>query len=146
VLLHDPEEEHDCFSDNTHYSHFYNVQGIANVYSGKYKKVNGELLTGPSLLSLIETKNSATATEITNTINSSLSAAQKLVDSAEKEGIAYDQLLAEGNTSGNAKIIQLVNALLEQTKAIEAGVASLGLNTIEFEGSDSLDDQDAVFQ
>ena len=23
LLLHDPEEEHDCFSDNTHNAHFY---------------------------------------------------------------------------------------------------------------------------
>ena len=24
LMLHDPEEEHDCFSDNTHNSHFFN--------------------------------------------------------------------------------------------------------------------------
>ena len=146
VLLHDPEEEHDCFSDNTHYAHFYDVQGIANVYSGTYKKSNGQLLTGPSLSSLIKAKDSDVDGELTASINASLSAAQALVDSAEKEGIAYDQLLAEGNTSGNAKIMRLVSALLEQTKAIEAGVVTYGLNAIEFEGSDSLDNQDAVFQ
>ena len=26
LLLHDPEEEHDCFSDNTHNSHYYDVR------------------------------------------------------------------------------------------------------------------------
>ena len=75
-----------------------------------------------------------------------LRSAQILVDSAEKDGIAYDQLLAEGNASGNAKILALVNALLDQTKAIEVAVSSYGLTSIEFEGSDSLDNQDAVFQ
>jgi len=146
VLLHDPEEEHDCFSDNTHNSHFYDVKGIANVYSGEYKKVNGELVSGPSVSDLVKKQSTSVDTDIVNTINASLSAAQVLVDSAEKQGVAYDQLLAEGNTQGNAKIMALVNALLEQTKAIEAGVASVGLNSVEFEGSDSLDDQDAVFQ
>ena len=36
LLLHDPEEEHDCFSDNTHNSHFYDALGIRNVYLGRY--------------------------------------------------------------------------------------------------------------
>ena len=36
-MLHDPEEEHDCFSDNTHNSHYYDAQGIANVYLGRYR-------------------------------------------------------------------------------------------------------------
>src|SRR3546814_13690158 len=28
LLLHDPEEEQDCFSDNTHNSHYYDVEGM----------------------------------------------------------------------------------------------------------------------
>src|SRR5699024_1997438 len=47
------EDEHDCFSDNTHNSHFYNGLGIRNVYLGEYRRVNGELLSGPSLASLV---------------------------------------------------------------------------------------------
>ena len=146
VLLHDPEEEHDCFSDNTHYAHFYDIQGIANVYFGTYTRTNGSVLSGPSLSSLIKAKDQAVDTQLVDTINASLSAAQALVDSAEKKGVAYDQLLAEGNTSGNAKIFKLVDALLEQTKAIESAVNIYGLGDIEFEGSDSLDNTDAVFQ
>ncbi|MCP5014883.1 MAG: peptidase, partial [Ketobacter sp.] len=30
------EDEHDCFSDNTHFSHFYDAKGIENVYYGTY--------------------------------------------------------------------------------------------------------------
>ena len=41
LLLHDPEEEHDCFSDNTHNSHYYNVVGIRNVYLGRYVRLDG---------------------------------------------------------------------------------------------------------
>src|SRR5690606_24646784 len=32
LMLNDPEEEHDCFSDNTHNSHYYDQIGIRNVY------------------------------------------------------------------------------------------------------------------
>lgn len=146
VLLHDPEEEHDCFSDNTHNSHYYDVLGISNVYLGTYTAVDGKIISGPSLSSLIKAQKPEVDTELVRTLGSSLAAAQGLVDSAEKDGVAYDQLLAEGNTAGNAKIMKLVNALLDQTKAIEAAVNSYGLRSIEFEGSDSLDDQDAVFK
>ena len=34
----------------------------------------------------------------------------------------------------------------EQTKAIEQMVVALNLGTLEFEGSDSLDDPEAIFQ
>ncbi len=49
VLLHDPEEEHDCFSDNTHNSHYYDAKGIQNVYLGQYTRVDGSVVEGPSL-------------------------------------------------------------------------------------------------
>ena len=38
-----------------------------------------------------------------------------------------------------------INALLAQTKAIEKAVAELGLESIAFEGSDSLDAPEKVF-
>ncbi len=47
LLLNDPEEEHDCFSDNTHNSHYYDALGIKNVFMGQYGRVNGELVGGP---------------------------------------------------------------------------------------------------
>lgn len=43
LLLHDPEEEHDCFSDNTHISHLYDAVGIRNVYHGSYTRVDSTL-------------------------------------------------------------------------------------------------------
>ena len=46
LLLHDPEEEHDCFSDNTHYSHYYDALGIQNIYLGEYRRIDGTMVTG----------------------------------------------------------------------------------------------------
>ena len=37
LLLHDPEEEHDCFSDNTHNSHYYDQVGMMEIWNGKYE-------------------------------------------------------------------------------------------------------------
>jgi putative iron-regulated protein len=49
LLLHDPEEEHDCFSDNTHISHLYDAVGIRNVYLGSYTRIDGSTVKGPSI-------------------------------------------------------------------------------------------------
>ncbi|MCB1926208.1 MAG: peptidase, partial [Gammaproteobacteria bacterium] len=46
LMLHDPEEEHDCFSDNTHWSHYNDALGIRNVYTGTYRRVDGSTLSG----------------------------------------------------------------------------------------------------
>jgi len=146
VLLHDPEEEHDCFSDNTHFSHYYDLVGIQNVYTGNYKTSDGKQLTGPSVSDLVAEQDAAANQELLAQIENSIAKAQVLVDSAENDGVAYDQLLAEGNSAGNAKIMNVVTALLEQTKGIEKVVSVLDLEQLDIEGSDSLDSPTAVFQ
>ncbi len=52
---------------------------------------------------------------------------------------SYDQMIGEDNAEGNAVVRRVVDALLDQTKAIERAVAALDLKAIEFVGSDSLD-------
>ncbi|MFP3387038.1 imelysin family protein, partial [Tritonibacter sp. SIMBA_163] len=54
LKLNDPEEEHDCFSDNTPNSHYYDGLGSQNVYLGEYVRVNGEVVSGPALADLLE--------------------------------------------------------------------------------------------
>ena len=145
LMLHDPEEEHDCFSDNTHYSHFYNQVGIANVYLGRYQRVDGSTVTGPSLSSLVAAKDSAIDMELKARIQATKTAMQVMVDRA-KSVEAYDQMIGEGNAEGNAVIEDVVQSLTTQTQSIERAVAVLGLGQIAFEGSDSLDNPSAVFQ
>ena len=59
---------------------------------------------------------------------------------------AYDQMIGSGNKEGNAVVQAAIDALLDQTKSIEAAVSVLELDTLEFEGSDSLDDPSKVFE
>lgn len=40
----DQEDEHSCFSDNTHRDIFLNMQGVINVYEGKYGAIEGASL------------------------------------------------------------------------------------------------------
>ncbi len=138
LLLHDPEEEHDCFSDNTHWSHFNDVLGIRNVYTGVYQRVDGSTLSGPSLSDLVAAKDAAVDKNLREHLDATLGEMQVLVDTAQA-GEAYDQMIGEGNASGNAKVQAAIDALVAQTRAIEKAVDAMGLEAIAFEGSDSLD-------
>jgi len=138
VMLHDPEEEHDCFSDNTHWSHYNDALGIKNVYTGSYTRIDGSKVSGPSLSDLVAAKDAGVDKDVRDHLNATLAKMGVLVDSANN-GVAYDQLLAEGNDEGNAKIMAAVDALVAQTKAIEKAVGAMELASIAFEGSDSLD-------
>ena len=138
LLLHDPEEEHDCFSDNTHWSHFNNALGIRNVYTGNYTSTSGEVVKGPSLSDLVASADSSADQQLRDDLNATLEKMQVIVDSA-KSGESYDQLIGERNASGNAKVKSAIEALVTQTRSIEQAVNVMGLEKIAFEGSDSLD-------
>ncbi|MGE0372017.1 MAG: imelysin family protein [Gammaproteobacteria bacterium] len=146
LMLHDPEEEHDCFSDNTHFSHYYDAMGIRNVYTGSYVRVDGSRLSGPSIAELVAAKSPDADKALRKGLDATLAKMQVLVDSAEKKGVHYDQLIGEGNKEGNAMVMAAIDALLEQTKLIEKAVTALDISAIEFEGSDSLDNPETIGQ
>jgi len=145
LMLHDPEEEHDCFSDNTHNSHFYDVEGISNVYLGRYKRVDGRIVKGPSLAALVRKVSPVAGKAMEARLATTMAAFTALKQRAEKVE-AYDQMIAEKNTKGNAVVQAAIDALVAQTKALEKAVKALGLKPIAFEGSDSLDDPSKVFK
>lgn len=145
VLLHDPEEEHDCFSDNTHNSHLNDAIGIASAYTGEYTRIDGTKMTGPSLSELVAAKDPALDAEMKSKLEKTLAAMNAMAKRAETVE-AYDQMIGEGNTEGNATVQAAIDGLIDQTKTIERIIASQDLGAVELEGSDSLDNPEAVFQ
>ena len=145
VLLNDPEEEHDCFSDKTHNSHYYDGLGIRNVYLGEYVRADGSLVSGESLSSLVAEADPAVDAALTDALDHTMARLGRIKTAAEA-GFAYDRMLERGNDAGEALIMGAVDALVAQTSDIERAVTALGLDGIGFEGSDSLDNPDAVFQ
>ncbi|WP_340109015.1 imelysin family protein [Pikeienuella sp. HZG-20] len=145
LMLNDPEEEHDCFSDNTHNSHFYDGLGIRNVYTGAYVRIDGRIVSGPSVSDLV----AEAAPDVDAALRLDLDrtmAALSAIKTVAEAGKAYDQMLAPGDAEGEALIMRAVDALIAQTRGIERAVGALNLSPIAFEGSDSLDAPDAVFQ
>ena len=145
LMLNDPEEEHDCFSDNTHNSHYFDGLGVQNVYLGAYVRIDGSLVTGPSLADLVAEKDAALDVEMKTKLAATTLALGRIKTAAEA-GFKYDQMLERGNKAGEALVMGGVNGLVDQTGSIERIVSTLGLDQIAFEGSDSLDDPEAVFQ
>jgi putative iron-regulated protein len=145
LLLHDPEEEHDCFSDNTHNSHYNDIVGINNVYHGRYKRVDGSVVEGPSLAAFVREKDAAVADEMDAKLAATLKAAEAMKARAETKE-AYDQMIGEGNAEGNAAVQAVIDGLVTQTRSLERVIASLSVGDVTIEGSDSLDNPNAVFQ
>ncbi|WP_420584950.1 imelysin family protein [Ruegeria sp.] len=145
LMLNDPEEEHDCFSDNTHNSHYYDGLGVQNVYLGSYTRIDGTPVSGASLSDLVLASDPTLDTEMKAKLSTTMQALGRIKSTAEA-GFAYDQMLERGNEGGELLIMGGVNGLVDQTKTIERIVTTLDLDQIEFEGSDSLDNPNAVFQ
>ena len=145
VMLNDPEEEHSCFADNTHNDHYYNGVGIQNVYLGEYIRVDGTMITGPSLSDLVAETDAALDAEMQGKLGDAVMALGRIKIAAEA-GFAYDQMLERGNQAGETLIMGGVNGLIDQTRSIERVIAALGVDGVGIEGSDSLDDPNAVFQ
>lgn len=141
VLLHDPEEEHDCFSDNTHNSHYYDQVGMMEIWNGKYDGVTP--VSGPSIAELARDKAPDAAKRVDDAMAVTVEKIKAIKTKADSGEMAYDQMLAAGNETGNKMILDAVDALVAQARAIEAVVAALNLK-VKIEGSDSLDDPDKV--
>jgi putative iron-regulated protein len=138
LMIHDPEEEHDCFSDNTFASHYFDALGIRNVYLGRYRRIDGSVVEGPSVSDLVKTKQAGVDAEVRDKVEATMSAMTDLY----RRGVMvenYDQMIGEGNEAGNATVQHAVDALLGQTKSFERAIAVLDLHAIQFQGSDSLE-------
>ena len=130
-----PEDEQDCFSDNTHNSHFYDAKGVRNVYLGEYTRTDGTKMTGASLSSLVAKADPAADTALKADLAATEAKLQAMVDHANK-GEHYDQLIAAGNTAGNQIVRDAIAALVKQTGSIEQAAGKLGISDLNPDNAD----------
>jgi putative iron-regulated protein len=146
LLLHDPEEEHDCFSDNTHNSHYYDEIGIISIYEASYARIDGSVVKGASLSDLVKTASPDADKAVKAAMANAKARLQVIKDTADSGKMAYDQMIADGNKEGNQMIQDGIDSLIAQTHAIEKATDALKLGAVAIEGSDSLDNPSAVTQ
>ncbi|WP_286695776.1 imelysin family protein [Spongiibacter sp. UBA1325] len=124
------EDEHDCFSDNTHWSHYYNGLGISNVYKGEYQRIDGSWVRGPSLSQAVAASSAQADKALTAALSTTMARLQLLTQVAEhpERPQKFDMLIAPGNAQGRNLLGSILQALTNQTRAIEDAAASLGIN------------------
>ena len=112
----DQEDEHSCFSDNTHRDIILNFDGIKNVYIGKYGDIDG-----PSIADLVEQVNAEQNRETLNALNTS----ENNIDAI---AIPFDFAISEGaESTEGAKVQKAVTSLQNLGDQLTASATVLGL-------------------
>jgi putative iron-regulated protein len=126
LLTNSQEDEHSCFSDNTHRDIYLNAQGIHNSYLGRYQRVDGSVVQGPGVYDLLKVKDAALADRLKANLDTTMQKAA-VIDERAKGGMPFDQQVQLGIDEPN--IHAVIDALVAQTEEIESAIKVLGLTT-----------------
>ena len=118
----DQEDEHSCFSDNTHRDAVANAKGIENVWLGRYQRADGSVLQGPSLRDLVAARDAALAATLTQQMRGSVQAAEAIP-------APFDRAILSGHP-GRARIEATIQSLTAQSDQIVAAAAAIGLQKL----------------
>ena len=130
------EDEHDCFSDNTHHTLYFNAEGIRNIYLGEYKRVDGSVVKGPSVADLVAKADAQANTDLKADLDATQAKMQAIVDRAEKDGVHFDQMIAPADEADHKIISDAIASLVKQTGAIEKAAAALGIQDLKPDNAD----------
>ncbi len=120
----DQEDEHSCFSDNTHRDAVTNALGIENVWLGRYLRANGSLLQGASLRELVAARNPALAERTSAQIRRSVQAAEALQPPFDRE------IIGAADAPGRQRVRALIDSLVQQSKDIVEAAAAIGITKL----------------
>ena len=120
----DQEDEHSCFSDNTHRDIVANALGIENVWLGRYKRADGNVLQGPSLRDLVAARDAALADRTTKQIAGSVAAAQAIQAPFDRE------IMGGKEAPGRQRIQKTIDSLVQQSKDLVDAAAAIGITRL----------------
>jgi putative iron-regulated protein len=120
----DQEDEHSCFSDNTHRDAVTNAKGIENVWLGRFLRVDGSTLKGPSLRDLVAAKNVALADKTSQQISGSVKAAESIP-------APFDRAIAgPKDAPGRVSIEKTIASLTAQSGDLVAAANAVGISKL----------------
>ncbi len=114
------EDEHSCFSDNTHRDVVGDVKGLINVYRGSYLRLDGTTVSGPSLSEVVTHWDSS----LGDRLNAELEAT--LAD-AEAIQAPFDQEISGDNPEGRERVSAVIDDLDVVTASLVDAATLLGL-------------------
>jgi putative iron-regulated protein len=104
LLSSDQEEEQSCFSDTTSADLRANAAGIEHVYYGKYTRLDGTVVSGPSLADLVKEKDERVAQEVDARI-------AKVREAVGAIRTPFDREIHSDNAEGQARVQAAIDAL-----------------------------------
>jgi len=123
----DQEDEHSCFSDNTHRDVVNNARGIQNVWLGEYKRADGSLVKGASLRDLVAASDAALAAQATQQISGSVTAAEGIQAPFDRE------IIGAKDAPGRLRIQKTIDSLSQQSKDLAAAAKAVGITRLAFD-------------
>ena len=120
----DQEDEHSCFSDNTHRDIVNNARGIENVWLGRYQRRDGSLLEGPSLRDLTAGKDPALAERTSRQIAASVAAAGAIQPPFDRE------IVGGKDAAGRQRVQKTIDSLVQQSKYLSEVASALGITRL----------------
>ncbi|WP_346882268.1 imelysin family protein [uncultured Algibacter sp.] len=115
------EDEHSCFSDNTHRDIFTNAQGSYNVIFGKY-----DTISGASFYDLVKQANPEQAQILKNSADEAMAKVAVIVNNDKP----FDYLITkeEADDTNKGPVLQAVDALMDLGNEISASASAIGIN------------------
>ena len=120
----DQEDEHSCFSDNTHRDIVVDALGIENVWQGRYRRRDGSLLQGASLRELLAQQDPALAERTSRQVAASVAAAQAIQPPFDRE------IIGGRDAPGRQRIQKTIDSLVQQSKDLVDVAAALGITRL----------------
>ncbi|MDA8454756.1 iron-regulated protein [Acidovorax sp. GBBC 3334] len=120
----DQEDEHSCFSDNTHRDAVTNAQGIRNVWLGEYKRADGSTVQGASLRDLVAAKDAALAERTSQQIAASVKAAEGIQAPFDRE------IIGGKDAPGRQRIQKTIDSLTQQSKDLVEAANAIGITKL----------------
>lgn len=120
----DQEDEHSCFSDNTHRDAVANARGIQNVWLGQWRRPDGSVLQGASLRELVAARDPAVAERASTQIARSVAAAEAIHAPFDQE------IRGERDAPGRLRVQATIDSLTAQARELVAAAAAIGINRL----------------
>jgi putative iron-regulated protein len=127
LLSGDQEEEQSCFSDTTAADLRANAAGIEHVYFGRYTRLDGTVVSGPSLADLVQAADQRMAEEMTarlTRVRETLAAIQD----------PFDLEIQPDNAEGRARVQAGIDALRALSLSLGRAANSLKIFLSDLEG------------
>ncbi|WP_269531062.1 imelysin family protein [Chitinimonas sp. BJYL2] len=118
------EDEHSCFSDNTHRDIVANAQGIQNVWEGKLTRRDGSVISGPAIRDLVATKDARLAASTSAAMARTVALANAIQAPFDRE------IMGKDTAPGRKRLRAVIDALKVQANELVRAARLLGIKQL----------------